>query len=168
MSVRLDKLRRGRRAVVSGQALGRVRRRTFACGSCGAVMGDIRGVIRATCPICQGELIKFDSIAEARRWDALVQEQRRGRIHDLRRQIPFTLVEGRYTDDGRAIRYVADFTYYRPAQDPQRLPTLVIEDVKGGAMTALARLKLALLRQRYGGDNVEIIISGGGGKPCAP
>ena len=137
-----------RHRIVSGAALGRRRKRTLACLNCGAVIGSGPG--RKTCPYCQGETGWFDSLREARRWDELVQMQRRGEIYDLRRQVPFEIVEAKYTLDGRQIRYVADFTYCLKPEQPQGLGRMVIEDVKGDAMTALARLKLAVLKQRLG------------------
>ncbi len=64
-----------------------------------------------------GAVLHFDSQKEARRYDHLAALERAGQIRDLRLQVDFTLQEA-YTDtEGRrvrAIRYRADFTYYRP------------------------------------------------------
>lgn len=62
-----------------------------------------------------GAVLRFDSQKEARRYDFLIERERRGEIRDLRLQVDFTLQEA-YTDtEGRrvrAIRYRADFTYH--------------------------------------------------------
>lgn len=77
-----------------------------------------------------GAVLHFDSQKEARRYDFLIERERRGEIRDLRLQVDFTLQEA-YTDaEGRrvrAIRYRADFTYYEGTQGRQ-----VVEDVKAG------------------------------------
>ena len=66
-----------------------------------------------------GAVLRFDSQKEARRYDLLIERERRGEIRDLRLQVDFTLQEA-YTDtEGRrvrAIRYRADFTYYEGAR----------------------------------------------------
>lgn len=69
-----------------------------------------------------GNVLHFDSQKEARRYDTLISLQNQGQIRDLRLQVDFTLQEA-YTDpEGRrvrAIRYKADFAYYRPKnEDP--------------------------------------------------
>ena len=61
-----------------------------------------------------GNVLRFDSQKEARRYDELAALERAGQIRDLRLQVDFTLQEA-YTDEAgkrvRAIRYRADFTY---------------------------------------------------------
>ena len=61
-----------------------------------------------------GNVLRFPSQKEARRYDDLTALERAGIIRDLRMQVDFTLQEA-YTDtEGkrvRAIRYKADFTY---------------------------------------------------------
>ena len=78
-----------------------------------------------------GAVLRFDSQKEARRYDFLIERERRGEIRDLRLQVDFTLQEA-YTDpEGRrvrAIRYRADFTYDESAQGVQ-----LVEDVKSRA-----------------------------------
>ncbi len=144
---------------VSGAALGRRRKRTWACGSCGAVHGAEKPP-RGICIYCQGELIQFDSKAEANRFDALMQKLKRGEISDLRRQVRYVLIDGTHTGDGKPIAYVADFVYRERPAPGSSVGKQIIEDVKGGAMTPLARLKLALLRQRLAGPFVEVRVTG--------
>lgn len=61
-----------------------------------------------------GNVIRFQSQKEARRYDELILLEQAGQIRDLRLQVDFTLQEA-YTDtEGKrvwAIRYKADFTY---------------------------------------------------------
>ncbi len=148
MNVRRRKLR-----TVSGAALGRRRKRTWACLECGAVLGSPEPKERS-CRFCGGRAALFDSHREAVRWDQLVQLQKRGRISDLERQKRFELVPAKHAIDGEAVHYVADFIYRLPPPLSGTRRKIVIEDVKGGAMTPLARLKLSLLRmlldQAYG------------------
>lgn len=71
--------------------------------------------------------IVFDSKKEADRFNELMTLQNAGKIHGLRLQQCFTLVEGFKTITGnkvRPIRYVADFVYFEDG-------TMIIEDVKG-------------------------------------
>ena len=74
--------------------------------------------------------LHFDSKKEAARYDQLMAERAAGAIRDLRLQVEFTLQGAFTTPDGqrvRAIRYKADFTYYRRAGDSWEF---VVEDVK--------------------------------------
>ncbi len=148
--------RRKKMRTVTGAALGRRRKRTWACLDCGAVLGSAEPRGRA-CPLCKGEAAQFDSRREAVRWDQLVQMQKRGEISDLERQKRFELLPAKHAIDGEAVHYVADFVYRRPG--PNGRDVLVVEDVKGGAATPLAKLKLGLLRlwlaQAYG-DRAEV------------
>ncbi len=72
--------------------------------------------------------IMFDSKKERDRWEELRVMQKRGKITDLRRQVPFELIPNQRGEDGkiveRAIKYIADFVYAKDGQD-------VVEDVKG-------------------------------------
>ena len=117
-----------------------------------------------------GAVLHFDSQKEARRFDVLAARQARGQIRDLRLQVDFTLQEA-YTDtEGcrvRAIRYKADFTYYRPPEngshaaywaDQTGIPwVLVVEDVKSRATkTQKYAIKKKLLKERFGLDITEV------------
>lgn len=101
--------------------------------------------------------IKFDSHKEAKRYAELIAMQRTGTIRNLKLQAQYTLQESYITPDGeriRAIRYVADFAYERPAQ-PDCTGTVywlpVVEDVKSSATkTAQYEIKRKLLRERFG------------------
>lgn len=102
-----------------------------------------------------GVVLHFDSQKEARRYDFLIERERRGEIRDLRLQVDFTLQEA-YTDtEGRrvrAIRYRADFTYHEGAQGVQ-----VVEDVKSRATrTREYAMKKKLLKDRFGIDITEV------------
>ena len=114
-----------------------------------------------------GAVLHFDSQKEARRYDVLTARLQAGQIRDLRLQVEFTLQEA-YTDtEGcrvRAIRYKADFTYYRPPEngshaaywaDQTGIPwVLVVEDVKSRA----TRTKEYLLKQKMMKDRLRIEI----------
>lgn len=96
----------------------------------------------------EGRTIPFDSQKEARRYDHLLLLLRAGAIRDLRLQVDFTLQEA-YTDpEGRrvrAIRYRADFTYYRADGE------YVVEDVKSqGTRTEKYSIKKKLMQERFG------------------
>lgn len=117
-----------------------------------------------------GAVLHFDSQKEARRYDVLTAHLQAGQIRDLRLQVEFTLQEA-YTDtEGcrvRAIRYKADFTYYRPPEngshaaywaDQTGTPwVLVVEDVKSRATkTQKYAIKKKLLKERFGLDITEV------------
>lgn len=117
-----------------------------------------------------GAVLHFDSQKEARRYDHLAALERAGQIRDLRLQVDFTLQEA-YTDtEGRrvrAIRYRADFTYYRPPgsgshaaywADQAGAPwVLVVEDVKSRpTRTKEYLLKRKLLKDKLGIDITEV------------
>lgn len=74
----------------------------------------------------------FDSIKEYTRWRELKLLERAGKIWDLKRQVPFTLIpaqkEGGMVVE-RACKYIADFTYMESGADG--LSELVVEDTKG-------------------------------------
>lgn len=117
-----------------------------------------------------GTVIRFDSQKEARRYDTLILRLRAGEIRDLRLQVDFTLQEA-YTDETghrvRAVRYRADFTYYRPPEsgshaaywaDQTGIPwVLVVEDVKSRpTRTREYLLKRKLMKERLGIDITEV------------
>ena len=117
-----------------------------------------------------GAVLRFDSQKEARRYDVLAARLQAGQIRNLRLQVEFTLQEA-YTDtEGRrvrAIRYKADFTYYRPPEngshaaywaDQTGIPwVLVVEDVKSRATkTQKYAIKKKLLKERFGLDITEV------------
>ena len=121
--------------------------------------------VTASCAV-----LHFDSQKEARRYDVLTARLQAGQIRDLRLQVEFTLQEA-YTDtEGcrvRAIRYKADFTYYRPPEngshaaywaDQTGTPwVLVVEDVKSLATkTQKYAIKKKLLKERFGLDITEV------------
>lgn len=84
--------------------------------------------------------IRFDSKREANRYIELKLLERAGAIKDLRRQVPYVLInKSRY---GRAIKYVADFVYYEGNKR-------VVEDVKG-VRTPVYKLKKRLMAEIYG------------------
>lgn len=117
-----------------------------------------------------GNVIRFDSMKEARRYDYLIERERRREIRDLRMQVDFTLQEA-YTDiEGRrvrAIRYKADFTYFEPPKsgsqavcwtEKEGVPWVqVVEDVKSKATkTHQYTIKKKLLKDRFGLDITEV------------
>ena len=112
-----------------------------------------------------GNVLRFDSQKEARRFDELSALERAGTIRDLRMQVDFTLQEA-YTDgEGRrvrAIRYRADFTYEKVRGDPWteyngRFWVLVVEDVKSRATrTKEYIMKRKLMKERFNIDIQEV------------
>lgn len=89
--------------------------------------------------------IKFDSRHEANRWCELKLMERSGLISDLRRQVKFVLIAK--SDHGRAIHYIADFTYHQDGKT-------VIEDAKG-FKTAVYKLKKRMMAE-MGLEIVEV------------
>ena len=86
--------------------------------------------------------IKFDSQKEARRYQELKLLERSGAISVLRLQHPIILFEkSKY---GRAIKYVADFTYIKDGK-------LVVEDVKSAftRKNPVYRLKKRIVAEKY-------------------
>lgn len=118
-----------------------------------------------------GNVLRFDSQKEARRYDELTALERAGKIRDLRMQVDFTLQDA-YTDgEGRrvrAIRYRADFTYQklvtnRYMYDPggsyeycdEWVP--VVEDVKSSATrTKTYIMKRKMMKERFNIDIQEV------------
>lgn len=90
--------------------------------------------------------IKFDSRGEANRWCELLILQRIGKISNLRRQVPFVLVDGFVDPSGakvRETRLVIDFGYTEDGKE-------VVEDFKSPATrTRVFLLKKKLFQARY-------------------
>lgn len=77
---------------------------------------------------CEWMGIRFDSIKERNRWIVLHEEEKAGRISNLRRQVVFVLLPHQYQNGRlveREVKYIADFVY----QD--RDGNTVVEDTKG-------------------------------------
>jgi len=72
--------------------------------------------------------VRFDSKAEAGRWQSLRLLERAGAIFDLRRQVAFPLL----VNGVKIGKYVADFVYTHRVNDMEPPDGIrVIEDVKG-------------------------------------
>ena len=90
--------------------------------------------------------IRFDSKAEARRWQELKLMELSGVIRDLERQPTYVLIAPFVAKDGtkhRGVKYRGDFRYLEAASGQ-----VICEDVKG-ARTEAYRVKKALLLWRY-------------------
>lgn len=102
-----------------------------------------------------GQLFRFDSQKELRRYDELMVMQRAGEIKDLRLQVQFTLQESYTTSDGdkiRAMHYIADFVYKRktkPDQNGQIYWLETVEDVKG-VQTDVYKMKKKMMQDKFG------------------
>lgn len=97
---------------------------------------------------------RFDSKAEARRWQQLRILEQQGHISNLIRQPRYQL-EPKAVIGGvkyRSVTYVADFEYLENGRR-------CAEDVKGGAatQTALFQLKARLFRARYPDHELRIV-----------
>lgn len=115
-----------------------------------------------------GNVLKFPSQKEARRYDALLLRLKAGQIKDLRMQVDFTLQEAFTDAEGkrvRAIRYKADFVYWQmraywkgyEEQCPEDGWYMVVEDAKSRATaTQQYKIKKKLLKEKYGIDIVEV------------
>ena len=85
--------------------------------------------------------IYFDSKKEAIRYQELKLLERCGEIENLQLQQPFVLIpKSKY---GRAIKYIADFTY----TDKQK-GEWIVEDTKG-IKTDVYRLKKRLMAEKF-------------------
>lgn len=92
--------------------------------------------------------ILFDSKKEAMRYAILRSMEQIGEIKDLRRQVKYTLIEGKRWSNGKKHRdtvYIADFVYRLNGRQ-------IVEDVKG-FRTPEYKLKRELMKDRY---NIEI------------
>lgn len=94
--------------------------------------------------------MKFDSVAEARRWRTLTWLQRGGVIKDLQRQVKYIVIPAQYDSNHKMVEssmsYIADFVYCEDGK-------LVVEDVKGykkGPAYQLFVAKRKLMLERYG------------------
>tara|TARA_R110002020_G_scaffold475890_1_gene713796 strand:+ start:46721 stop:47032 length:312 start_codon:yes stop_codon:yes gene_type:complete len=87
--------------------------------------------------------IKFDSMAEARRYKNLKLLERSGSISDLELQPRYDLI----INDIKVGFYKADFRYVQDGQ-------LIIEDVKG-MKTPIYNLKKKMIKAIYGFDILE-------------
>jgi len=85
----------------------------------------------------------YDSSKEAKRAAELELLQRTGKIKNLRRQVKFTLYEGRKI---RAIEYIADFVY--------EADRLIIEDVKG-YRTPEYKIKAKMLKRLIANGEID-------------
>lgn len=90
--------------------------------------------------------IKFDSKKEFERYLILEDMYKKGKIKDLKLQVPYTLIDK--SCFGNAVKYVADFVYKKDDQ-------IVVEDVKG-FKTPVYRLKKRILAERYGIEIKEV------------
>ena len=96
---------------------------------------------------------KFDSIVEKDRYKVLIKKQEEGLIEDLQLQKKY-LLQDKFKYHGktvRAIHYIADFYYIENDVE-------VIEDVKGGILTADFKLKQKLFKYRYQDIHFKVII----------
>lgn len=115
-----------------------------------------------------GNVIRFQSQKEARRYDHLIALEKAGQIRELRLQVDFTLQEA-YTDrEGkrvRAIRYKADFTYLKKSGrwvpgrgwTSDEIWRLVVEDVKSRpTKTKTYAIKRKMMKERFNIDIKEV------------
>lgn len=90
---------------------------------------------------------KFDSKLEFKRYLYLKTLQEEGKISDLVRQVPYTLVPSQKDGTGkvifREIRYVSDFEYNLPTGEH------IVEDTKGIVLPVF-KLKQKLMYYFYG------------------
>ena len=105
----------------------------------------------------QSEDGQFDSKAEYRRWCDLKLLERAGKIHDLKRQVRYTLCVQSMGEEGQGSeitigQYVADFVYIL---NDGELGKQVVEDVKGHR-TQLFIWKKKHMKAQYGIEIVEV------------
>ncbi|MEO8297068.1 MAG: DUF1064 domain-containing protein [Burkholderiales bacterium] len=95
--------------------------------------------------------IKFDSKAEARRYQELLLRQRAGDISDLELKPVYQLVPAVVLDGRKKppLRYTPDFQYLCGGE-------LVVEDVKGAPSTDAFRIRKHLMRHVHGINVVEV------------
>ena len=101
---------------------------------------------------------RFDSQAEAARYDQLLLLLRAGQITDLRVHPSYVLQEAFRDRAGvrvACVRYVADFAYIETVTN-----VTVVEDVKG-ARTAVYLLKAKLFKCRYPDLDYRVLKVGG-------
>ena len=95
--------------------------------------------------------IRFHSKKESARYVQLKLDEKAGKIKDLQLQVPFELIPKLMINgkNERAIKYVADFTYYDPDGN------YIVEDVKG-MITDIFKIKYRLLKLIH---NIDIKIT---------
>lgn len=98
--------------------------------------------------------IKFDSIAEANRYDDLLTLQTAEMISDLEHH-PIYVLQPSFKRDGktiRAIKYEGDFRYREDGR-------VVVEDVKGGkaTQTQAFKIKAKILQFKYPDVELRIV-----------
>ena len=110
----------------------------------------------------QGNVIRFASRAEARRYDELMALLKAGQIRDLKIQPEFELLGGYIGPDGyrhRGLHYRADFSYERldgMATGAERW-VYVVEDVKSPVTkTRVYAIKKRLMEERLGITITEV------------
>lgn len=116
----------------------------FRCRACGCevIAGDDGPL---PCRACRAsDPIRFDSGAEAKRYDFLKQEEAFGFISHLCRQVPYPI----HWNGIFITTWIADFEYSRGD-----IP--VTEDVKG-VKTAAYRIKRKLVQAQYGITITEV------------
>lgn len=113
----------------------------------------------------EGRKIRFDSKAEARRYDELMLMLKAGKIRNLKLQPQFTLQEAYTTPEGnrvRAMRYQADFSYDLEVSEKcsgleKFHYVFTVEDVKSRATkTRVYQIKKKLMRERLGIEITEV------------
>ncbi len=100
---------------------------------------------------CMYKGMKFDSHKEMAYYIKLELLENKGIIHDLKRQVPFVLLETIRIGDTtfRKTKYIADFTYY------DKDNKLHIVDTKG-VKTDVYKLKKKLMAWKYGIEIEEV------------
>ena len=100
---------------------------------------------------CMYKGMKFDSHKEMAYYIKLELLENKGLIHDLKRQVPFVLLETIRIGDTtfRKTKYIADFTYY----DKDNKYHVV--DTKG-VKTDVYKLKKKLMAWKYGIEIEEV------------
>lgn len=112
----------------------------------------------------------FDSLGEMRRYQELLEEQRKGQIRALTRQVSFELylADGStpvLTPTGRTRRYTPDFVYEEPKVTSHGFPSTwetVYEEYKG-VDDPTSELRRSVFEARYG----KVRMTGPAKKPKA-
>ena len=132
---------------VSGGAVRARAKPVHACRKCGGMAG-MNASTGDECRSCGGRIERFDSMAELRRWNELLLLEKAGEISRLERQVRIHLI----ADGGvKVCDYIADHRYLEDG-------TIVIEDVKGGAITDVSKLKIKFLKAMWSGPGREVRI----------
>ena len=96
---------------------------------------------------CEYKGLTFDSKKEMERYIVLKDLESRGGISDVQTQVSFRVTEE--CDHFKAIKYIADFTYFMHYPDKK---IFTAEDCKGmrkGSAYSLFKLKQALMWEKY-------------------